>query len=135
MHVIIIMSLLIQSDADNEDRSVSAIDTSVVTTSKSVSTTKVAPTTKDPLDVICGDPQGQHKILKVPSEAALNQVMQLSSLSAPASDPSKFALRLLSVFFSEEELAEGNCTYAEGRKLLDQDILNGIKCKSNKINN
>ena len=115
--------------ADIEDRMVSFVGEpkmSAVGTTKAVPTTKTIPTTNDPN---CGDPGGQHKILKVPSEAALNQFKQLSSLSAPACDPAKFALRLLSVFFSDADLAESNCTYAEGRKLLDQNILNGIKCK------
>ena len=85
---------------------------------------------QDPLEVVCGDPKssGQHLVLKVPSVAALNQFEQLSS-TANTTDAPKFALRLLSVFFSDQELGESNCTYAEGRKLLDQNILLGIKCK------
>ena len=59
-------------------------------------------TTWDPLEVICGNPMGEYKILQVPSEAAFNQFRELTESCAPP----KFALRLLSVFFSEKELAK-----------------------------
>ena len=83
----------------------------------------------DHLEVICGNPNSRDdKIsLKVPSEAAKALYLQISN--CPPKDPAKFALRLLSVFFTDEELAESNCTDAKGRKLLDQSILWGIKCK------
>ena len=42
-------------------------------------------------------------------------------------DPAKFALRLLSIFFSPEQLARSNCTKADGRDLLDPTILLAIK--------
>ena len=86
--------------------------------------------TNNPLDVVCGDPStsGKHIVLQVPSLAALNQFEQITA-TAHTSDPAKFALKLLSVFFSDEELAESNCTFAEGRRMLDQNILLGIKCE------
>ena len=83
----------------------------------------------DHLEVICGNPNSRDNkiILKVPSEAAKALYLQINN--CPPKDPAKFALRLLSVFFTDEELAESNCTDAKGRKLLDQSILWGIKCK------
>ena len=63
-------------------------------------------TTWDKLEVICRNPTGEYKILKVQFEAAFNQFRELTDSCAPASDPAKFALRLLSVFFSEKELAK-----------------------------
>ena len=41
----------------------------------------------------------------------------------------KYALKLMDVFFTKEELKTGNCTVAEGRTLLNQQILQGMKCK------
>lgn len=82
------------------------------------------------LTVVCGDPNtsGKHIVLKVPSVAALHQFQKVSA-AAKTSDPAKFALKLLSVFFSDEELSVSiNGTYAEGRRLLDQNVLLGIKC-------
>ena len=38
-------------------------------------------------------------------------------------------LKLLSVFFTMDELARSNCTKAERRELLNQEILQTIKCK------
>ena len=62
---------------------------------------------QDLLEVVCGDPRssGQHLVLKVPSVAALNQFQQLSS-TAITTDAPKFALRRLSVFFSDQELVD-----------------------------
>ena len=91
----------------------------------------------DPLQVICGDPRRsascEHVILKVPSAAALMEFNRVSEFVHGA--PKKFALKLLSIFFTDEELAESNCTYAPGRKLLDQQVLRGIQCMLNDKNN
>lgn len=83
----------------------------------------------DPLMVCCGQPRlaGKHVYLKLPTEAAVAEFRQLEG--CPPKEPGKFALKLLSIFFCDEELSESNCTKAEGRKLLDQNILLGIKCK------
>lgn len=82
----------------------------------------------DPLEVCCGDPKkASCMFIKVPSEAALSQFRELAAF--PPKDPSKYALKLLSVFITDSELAESNCTRAEGRKLLDQDIIVAIKGK------
>lgn len=71
------------------------------------------------LIVICGDPKasGKHIALKVQSVAALNQFEQISAT---------FALKLLSVCFSDEETSVSNATYTAGRRLLDQNTLLGI---------
>lgn len=39
------------------------------------------------------------------------------------------ALRLMDLFFTREEMADGNCTAADGRNLLHPDIISGIRCK------
>ena len=89
----------------------------------------------DPLMVCCGDAEqkDKHVYLTLPSEDALIALRQLNY--NPPKDPAKFALKLLTLFISEEELGQSNCTWAEGRKLIDQKILLGIKCKLVSDNN
>lgn len=70
----------------------------------------------------------RHSIVNVPSIAALADFNSVNS--APPSDPAKFALRLLGIFFSYEELAKSNCTKADGRDLLDPEIILAIKRKA-----
>lgn len=41
----------------------------------------------------------------------------------------KMALSLLDVFFSKETLAKSLCTPWQDRDLLDQNVINGIRCK------
>lgn len=84
----------------------------------------------DPLMVCCGNPAvtGKHVHLKLSTEAALADFKQLTS--CPPKEPAKFALKLLSMFFTDKELSESNCTRAEGRQLLDPNTLTGIRCKS-----
>ena len=55
----------------------------------------------DPLAVVCGDPHSKegNVVLKVPSKAALIQFKQLTASTAV--DPGKFALKLLSLFYSD----------------------------------
>lgn len=79
------------------------------------------------LQVFCGDKKarGRYSIVTVPSRAALAEYNSVNS--APPGDAAKFALRLLGVFFTSEELARSNCTKAEGRELLDPEILQAIK--------
>ena len=84
----------------------------------------------DPLEVCLGDRKGQHVLAKVPSEAALNEFQQITACG-PSWEPSKSAKSLMAIFWSDEELAESCCTYAKGRKLLNQRILLGIKCRYN----
>ena len=46
-----------------------------------------------------------------------------------ASSASSLALKLMDLFFTKEEMAKSNCTPAEGREILRQDIIAGIRCK------
>ena len=41
----------------------------------------------------------------------------------------QLALKLMDIFFTKEELSSGNCTQAEGRELLRQDVIDGIRCE------
>ena len=41
--------------------------------------------------------------------------------------PARLAVNLLTVFFSREKIAAGNCTPAPNRELLDQRVIRGIK--------
>lgn len=77
----------------------------------------------------CGDRKvsGRHAVVTLPSTAALAEFQAICA--APPNDPAKFALRLLGIFFTQEQLAVSNCTKAEGRQLLDPTILLAIKCK------
>ena len=80
-------------------------------------------------EVICGNPRDRRGHIKVnlASTLAVKQFQQL--LNCPPDDPGRCALKLLTIFFTESELAKGNCTKAGGRELLDQHLLHGIKCK------
>ena len=82
-----------------------------------------------PLQVCCGDRKvpGRHAVVPLPSPAALAEFQSVNS--APPCDPAKFALRLLGIFFTTEQLSVSNCTKAEGRELLDPKILQAIKGK------
>jgi hypothetical protein len=85
------------------------------------------------LQVCCGRAgvKGKFTIVSLPSEAALAEYNAL--LSTPPADAAKFALKLLSIFFTSEELGRSNCTKAEGRDLLDQQILQAIKRESTEM--
>ena len=77
---------------------------------------------------MCGKPKTRQSIvLQLPSKAAVALFYQINGCLP--TDPGKFALKLLTAFFSEEQLARSNCTKVEGRELLDQQVLLGIKCK------
>ena len=73
----------------------------------------------DPLVVCCGEKAVKGRSVLLTS-AALAEFKQIDA--CPPKDPAKFALRLLPVFFSDEELGRSNCTKAEGRDLLDQEV-------------
>ena len=84
-----------------------------------------------PLTVCCGEAgvKGKHMMVELPSEheAALSQFHQVDSCHLK--DPAKFTLQLLSVFFSDEEFGRPNCTKAEGREILNPQVLTAIKRK------
>ena len=47
-----------------------------------------------------------------------------------AKTPQKMALNLLGIFFSKDQLKNGNCTpIASHKEILDPRIINGIRCK------
>ena len=73
--------------------------------------------------------KGKYVMVELPSEheAALSQFHQVDSCHLK--DPAKFALQLLSVFFSDEEFGRSNCTKAEGRETLNLQVLTAIKRK------
>ena len=81
----------------------------------------------DELQVCCGNNKADGRFINVtlPSLAALSAFQSVNTLLPP--DPANFALRLLSIFFSPEQLARSNCTKADGRDLLDPTILLAIK--------
>ena len=81
------------------------------------------------LQVCCGESKApeRHVMVSLPSTAALAEYKSINT--APPYDPAKFALRLLGVFFTLEQLSTSNCTKAEGRELLDPNILQAIKRK------
>ncbi len=83
----------------------------------------------DPLGAWFGNPHNKAQMvwMTFQSEEQLQQFRNVNTTRPK--DAAKYALRLLTLFFSEEELAESNCTPAEGRKLLDQKTLSAIKRK------
>ena len=54
---------------------------------------------------------------------------KVKAKEASSTKASSLALKLMEVFFTKEELAQGNCTEAEGRELLSPDVINGIRCR------
>ena len=48
-------------------------------------------------------------------------------VSCPPGNPAKLSLKLLSCFFSIDQLVKSNCTKADGREIIDQKILDGIR--------
>ena len=56
---------------------------------------------------------------------------KVSMAEAISTNPPRLACNLLSVFFTKDELSKGNCTPAQGRNLLDPNIIQGIRCNVN----
>ena len=73
---------------------------------------------------ILGDLRGDH--IKVEGYTQ----RQVKGKEVLASDAAALALKLMDLFFTKDEMATSNCTPAEGRKLLRQDVIAGIRCKS-----
>ena len=42
---------------------------------------------------------------------------------------SSLALKHMEVFFTKEEIVQGNCTEADGQELLSPAVINGIRCR------
>ena len=72
---------------------------------------------------ILGDPRGEH--IKIDGFTQ----RQVKGKEVLASNASSLALKLMDLFFTKEEMARSNCTPAEGREILRQDIIAGIQCK------
>ena len=86
----------------------------------------------DPLEVLCGNPGTALKcFIKLPNESALAEFHQLNACLP--SEPHRYAQRMLSLFFSNEVLANSNCSPAKGRQLVDQKVMNAIIHKFNFI--
>ena len=56
--------------------------------------------------------------------------MEIKTVEAISKTPRKLALKLLGLLFTKDELKEGLCTPCKGRKLLNQEYIEGIRCKS-----
>ena len=72
--------------------------------------------------LILGDPNGEHVRIDGFTQRQVKgkEVLALSA--------SSLALKLMDLFFTKEEMAKSNCTPAEGREILRQDIIAGIRC-------
>ena len=68
---------------------------------------------------ILGDPNGEH--------VRIDGFTQRKGKEMLASSASSLALKLMNLFFTKEEMAKSNCTPAEGREILRQDIIAGIR--------
>ena len=73
---------------------------------------------------ILGDPTGEH----VKIEGFTQR--QVKGKEVLASSASSLALKLMDLFFTKEDMAKSNCTPAEGREILRQDIIAGIRWKN-----
>ena len=72
--------------------------------------------------LILGDPNGEHVRIDGFTQRQVKgkEVLTLSA--------SSLALKLMDLVFTKEETAKSNCTPAEGREILWQDIIAGIRC-------
>ena len=71
---------------------------------------------------ILGDPRSEH--MKIDGFTQ----RQVKGKEVLASTASSLALKLMDLFFTREEMGKSNCTPAEGRDILRQDIIAGIRC-------
>ena len=78
--------------------------------------------------VLCvlGDPSVKERCVVIDGFSQL----AVKAKENASTDACQLALKLMDVFFTKEELSVGNCTEAEGRELLRQDVIDGIRCKS-----
>ena len=72
---------------------------------------------------ILGDPRGEHVVLSGYTQA------QVKAKENSATDACALARKLMELFFTREEMANGNCTEADGRTLLNPEVISGMKCK------
>jgi len=76
---------------------------------------------------ILGNPYGKpdEKVL-IPGRTQL----EIKTIEATSKSPRKLALKLLGLLFTKNEMKEGLCTPCKGRKLLNQEYIEGIICTS-----
>lgn len=74
---------------------------------------------------ILGDHNGEHVRIDGFTQR------QVKGKEVLASSASSLALKLMDLFFTKEEMGKSNCTPAEGREILRQDIIAGIRCHVN----
>ena len=55
--------------------------------------------------------------------------LEVRAKESTAKTPEQLALRLLDVSFTKDQLSKSNCTKADGRILLPENIIEGIRCK------
>ena len=55
--------------------------------------------------------------------------MEIKTIEATSKTSRKLALKLLGLLFTKEELKEGLCTPCKGHTLLNQEYIEGIRCK------
>lgn len=72
---------------------------------------------------ILGDPKGQHMVISGFSQRDVRAAEALSC------DADKLALNLLDIFFTKDVLSTSLVTKWDGREMLDQDTIEGIRCK------
>jgi len=72
---------------------------------------------------LLGDPRGERVVIQGFTQS------QVRGLEVSATSAGGLALKLMTLFFTKQEMAEGNCTVTEGREQLRPDIVSGIKCK------
>jgi len=73
---------------------------------------------------ILGNPYGK------PDERVLipgRTQLEIKIIEASTKSPSKFALKLLGLLFTKDEMKEGLCTPCKGQKLLNQEYIEGIR--------
>ena len=88
-----------------------------------------------PIDDCClGDPKGAVGEKKIFIKGTTQ--MEVCAQEARSKNACKLASKkLLSLFFMKEQMAEGLCTPLEGKKLLNPEIIEGIRHKSCSILN
>ena len=72
---------------------------------------------------ILGDPKGQHVVIPGFSQR------DIRAAEAVSCDADKLALNLLDIFFTKDVLSTSLATKWEGHEVLDQDTIEGIRCK------
>ena len=75
------------------------------------------------IQCILGDPRGEHVVLSGYTQA------NVKAEEYSATDACALARKLMELFFTREEMANGNCTEADGRILLNPEVISGIRCK------